>query len=48
MQGAPDANPLVGYGAIFTLFFITLGQLQVALAVELMLGTLHEPGVIRG
>jgi multiple antibiotic resistance protein len=29
MQGAPDAIALVGYGAIFTLFFITLGPLKI-------------------
>ena len=29
MQGAPDATALVGYGAIFTLFFITLGPLKI-------------------
>jgi multiple antibiotic resistance protein len=29
MQGAPDAAGLVGYGAIFTLFFVTLGPLKV-------------------
>lgn len=29
MQGAPDASDLVGYGAVFTLFFITLGPLKI-------------------
>ncbi len=29
MQGAPDATALIGYGAIFTLFFITLGPLKI-------------------
>jgi multiple antibiotic resistance protein len=29
MQGAPDPSALVGYGAIFTLFFITLGPLKI-------------------
>jgi multiple antibiotic resistance protein len=29
MQGAPEATALIGYGAIFTLFFITLGPLKV-------------------
>ena len=29
MQGAPDATALVGYGAIFTLFFVTLGPLEI-------------------
>ncbi|MGH8698096.1 MAG: MarC family protein [Burkholderiales bacterium] len=29
MQSAPDAAALVGFGAIFTLFFITLGPLKV-------------------
>jgi small neutral amino acid transporter SnatA (MarC family) len=29
MQGAPEATALIGYGAIFTLFFITLGPLKI-------------------
>jgi len=29
MQSAPDASTLLGYGAIFTLFFITLGPLKI-------------------
>jgi multiple antibiotic resistance protein len=29
MQGAPDATALIGFGAIFTLFFITLGPLKI-------------------
>jgi multiple antibiotic resistance protein len=29
MQGAPDATALMGFGAIFTLFFITLGPLKI-------------------
>ena len=29
MQSAPDANALIGYGAIFTLLFITLGPLKI-------------------
>jgi multiple antibiotic resistance protein len=29
MPGAPDATSLIGYGAIFTLFFVTLGPLKV-------------------
>jgi hypothetical protein len=29
MQGAPDATALIGYGAIFTLFFITLAPLKI-------------------
>jgi hypothetical protein len=29
MQGPADALALVGYGAVFTLFFITLGPLKV-------------------
>ena len=29
MQGALDATALVGYGAIFTLFFVTLGPLKI-------------------
>jgi len=29
MQGAHDATALMGYGAIFTLFFITLGPLKI-------------------
>ena len=29
MQGAPDATALLSYGAIFTLFFITLGPLKI-------------------
>ena len=29
MQSAPDATALIGFGAVFTLFFITLGPLKV-------------------
>jgi multiple antibiotic resistance protein len=29
MQSAPDPSALVGYGAVFTLFFITLGPLKI-------------------
>ena len=29
MQAAPDATALIGFGAIFTLFFITLGPLKI-------------------
>jgi small neutral amino acid transporter SnatA (MarC family) len=29
MQGAPDATALIGFGAIYTLFFITLGPLKI-------------------
>ena len=29
MQGAPETSTLVGFGAIFTLFFITLGPLKI-------------------
>jgi multiple antibiotic resistance protein len=29
MQGASDATALIGFGAIFTLFFITLGPLKI-------------------
>jgi multiple antibiotic resistance protein len=29
MQGAPDATSLIGFGAIFTLFFVTLGPLKI-------------------
>jgi len=29
MQGAPDGTALIGFGAIFTLFFITLGPLKI-------------------
>jgi multiple antibiotic resistance protein len=29
MQGAPETTALIGFGAIFTLFFITLGPLKV-------------------
>ena len=29
MQGASDATAMIGYGAIFTLFFITLGPLKI-------------------
>ena len=29
MQGAPETLALVGYGAIFTLFFVTLGPLKI-------------------
>ena len=29
MQGAPDTTALIGFGAIFTLFFITLGPLKI-------------------
>ncbi len=29
MQSAPDATALIGFGAIFTLFFITLGPLKI-------------------
>ncbi len=29
MQGAPEATALIGFGAIFTLFFITLGPLKI-------------------
>ena len=29
MQGAPETSALIGFGAIFTLFFITLGPLKV-------------------
>ena len=29
MQGAPEATALLGYGAMFTLFFITLGPLKI-------------------
>ena len=29
MQGAPEATALIGYGAMFTLFFITLGPLKI-------------------
>ena len=38
MQGAPDANALIGYGAIFTLFFIT--------AVDMILLALRRLDVI--
>ena len=29
MQAAPDATALIGFGAIFTLFFVTLGPLKI-------------------
>ncbi len=29
MQSAPDATALIGFGAVFTLFFITLGPLKI-------------------
>jgi hypothetical protein len=56
MQNAPEVTAPIGLGAVFTLLFVTLGPLkiavlgvlQVALAVEMILRGLSGLGVLRG